>query len=132
MKECMEKLERLSENFLIGKLDEKEKNIVDLLSEIIVVEKETISGEKLFNQLKENYFESDEATALFINKLYDYDINTISEYLDIYIEEAYEDEITEDDINNKISKITNLVRNINPEFVILLERKLTDMRGEKE
>ena len=132
MKECMEKLERLSENFLIGKLDEKEKNIVDLLSEIIVVEKETISGEKLFNQLKENYFESDEATALFINKLYDYDINTISEYLDIYIEEAYEDEITEDDINNKISKITNLVRNINPELVILLERKLTDMRGEKE
>ena len=127
MKECMDKLEKLSNDFLINNLDEKESNIVNLLSEIIVVEKETISAEKLFNQLKENYFESDDATALFINKLYDYDTDTINEYLDIYIEEAYEDELTENDINNKISRITDLVRNINPELVILLEEKLTNV-----
>jgi len=132
MQECMEKLERLSNNFLAGQLDEKEKNIVNLLSEIIVVEKETICAEKLFNQLKESYLESDEATALFINKLYEYDVDAISEYLDIYIEQAYEDELTDDDINNKISTITNLIRNIKPELVVLLEEKLTNMKGEME
>lgn len=132
MQECMEKLNKLSEDFLADTLDEKETNIVNLLSEIIVVEKETICAEKLFNQLKESYFESDEATALFINKLYEYDVDTISDYLDIYIEQAYEDELTDDDINNKISIITSLIRNIKPELVILLEEKLTNMRGEME
>lgn len=128
IKECMDKLERLSDNFLVGSLDEVEANIINLLNEIIVVEKETISAEKIFNQLKENYFESDEATASFINKLYDYDIDTISEYLDIYIEEAYEDELTETDINNRIYKITDIVRQIKPELVILLEEKLTNVK----
>ena len=132
MQECIEKLEKLSKDFLADTLDEKETNIVSLLSEIIVVEKESICAERIISQLKESYFESDEATALFINKLYDYDVDTISEYLDIYIEQAYEDELTDDDINNKINTITNLIRNIKPELVILLEEKLTNMKGEME
>lgn len=131
IKECMDKLERLSDDFLIDSCDEVETNIINLLNEIIVVEKETISSEKLFNQLKENYFESDESTALFINKLYDYDIDTISEYLDIYIEEAYAGELTENDINEKIYKLTDLMRQIKPELVILLEEKLTNTKEKK-
>jgi len=125
---CLKKLEETSNNFLNDKCSELDKNIINLLKEIIVVEKETISSEKLFNQLKENYFENDEATINFVNNLYNYDLNTISDYLDIYIEQAYENEMDENYINEKIYTITSILRNINPELVILLEEKLTNLQ----
>lgn len=125
---CLKKLDETSNNFLNDKCSELDKNIINLLKEIIVVEKETISSEKLFNQLKENYFENDEATINFVNNLYNYDLNTISDYLDIYIEQAYENEMDENYINEKIYTITSILRNINPELVILLEEKLTNLQ----
>lgn len=124
---CIEKLDKTTNNFLNNICSDIDNNIINLLKEIIVVEKETISGEKLFNQLKENYFENDEATSNFVNNLYNYDLNTISDYLDIYIEQAYENEMDENYINEKIYTITNILRNINPELVILLEEKLTNL-----
>lgn len=124
---CLEKLKETSNNFLNNTCNEKDTNIINLLREIIVVEKETISAEKLFNQLKENYFENDDSTSMFVNKLYNYDYKTISDYLDIYLEQAYENEINENYINEKIYKITDILKNIDPELVILLEEKLTNL-----
>lgn len=128
-KTCLERLEQTSTNFLTDNLTDDDKNIIDLLSEIIVVEKETISADRLFNQLKENYFESDDATITFIDNLYDYNIDTLSDYLDIYIEQAYENEMDENYINEKIYRITDILRRIKPELVILLEQKLTNVSG---
>ena len=124
---CLKKLESTSNNFLNDTCSDKDKNILDLLKEIIVVEKETISGENIYNQLKESYFENDDSTSNFVNNLYNYDLNTISDYLDIYVEQAYENEMDENYINEKIYNITNILRNINPELVILLEEKLTNL-----
>ena len=93
-----------------------------------VVEKETISSEKIFNQLKENYFENDDATSNFVNNLYNYDLNTISDYLDIYMEQAYENEMDENYINEKIYTITSILKRINSELIILLEEKLTNLQ----
>ncbi len=124
---CLKKLESTSNNFLNDTCSDKDKNILDLLKEIIVVEKETISGENIYNQLKENYFENDDSTSNFVNNLYNYDLNTISDYLDIYMEQAYENEMDENYINEKIYNITTILKNINPELVILLEEKLTNL-----
>ena len=124
---CLKKLESTSNNFLNDTCSDKDKNILDLLKEIIVVEKETISGKNIYNQLKESYFENDDSTSNFVNNLYNYDLNTISDYLDIYVEQAYENEMDENYINEKIYNITNILRNINPELVILLEEKLTNL-----
>ena len=125
---CLEKLEETSNNFLNDKCTDLDSNIVDLLKEIIVVEKETISSEKIFNQLKENYFENDDATSNFVNNLYNYDLNTISDYLDIYMEQAYENEMDENYINEKIYTITSILKRINSELIILLEEKLTNLQ----
>ena len=125
---CLEKLEETSNNFLNDKCTDLDRNIVDLLKEIIVVEKETISSEKIFNQLKENYFENDDATSNFVNNLYNYDLNTISDYLDIYMEQAYENEMDENYINEKIYTITSILKRINSELIILLEEKLTNLQ----
>lgn len=125
---CLEKLEETSNNFLNDKCNDLDRNIVDLLKEIIVVEKETISSEKIFNQLKENYFENDDATSNFVNNLYNYDLNTISDYLDIYMEQAYENEMDENYINEKIYTITSILKRINSELIILLEEKLTNLQ----
>lgn len=124
---CLKKLESTSNNFLNDNCSDKDKNILDLLKEIIVVEKETISGENIYNQLKESYFENDDSTSNFVNNLYNYDLNTISDYLDIYVEQAYENEMDENYINEKIYNITTILKNINPELVILLEEKLTNL-----
>lgn len=124
---CLEKLQETSNNFLNNKCNDRDTNIINLLKEIIVVEKETISAENLFNQLKENYFENDVTTSNFVNNLYNYDLKTISDYLDIYMEQAYENEIDENYINEKIYKITDILRNIDSELVILLEEKLTNL-----
>lgn len=124
---CLKKLESTSNNFLNDTCSDKDKNILDLLKEIIVVEKETISGENIYNQLKESYFENDDSTSNFVNNLYNYDLNTISDYLDIYVEQAYENEMDENYINEKIYNITTILKNINPELVILLEEKLTNL-----
>ena len=124
---CLKKLESTSNNFLNDTCSDKDKNILDLLKEIIVVEKESISGENIYNQLKESYFENDDSTSNFVNNLYNYDLNTISDYLDIYVEQAYENEMDENYINEKIYNITTILKNINPELVILLEEKLTNL-----
>lgn len=121
---CLEMLENTSNNFLNDKLTNQDTNIINLLKEIIVVEKETISKDRLYNQLKENYFESDELTTSFINRLYEYEESAISEYIDIYLEQAYEDEISDDDINQKINDINNTLKNIDPKFLIILDKKL--------
>lgn len=121
---CLERLDKISTNFLEEKLTEEENNFINLLKEIIVVEKETISKERLYNQLKENYFESDEATSSFVNRLYECSESAIEEYIDIYLEQAHEDELSNDDVNEKISNINNILRDINPKFVITLDKKL--------
>lgn len=126
---CLELLNKLSTSFLSNELNEKEDSIIKLLKEIIVVEKETVSGEKLFNQLKENYFESDEQTINFINGLFNYNVDTINLYIDIYLEQAYNNEMNDNDINNKILNINNILLSINPEFVLLLENKLQNINN---
>lgn len=126
---CLELLNKLSTSFLNNELNEKEDSIIKLLKEIIVVEKETVSGEKIFNQLKENYFESDEQTINFINGLFNYNIDTINLYIDIYLEQAYNNEMNDNDINNKILNINNILLSINPEFVLLLENKLQNINN---
>lgn len=126
---CLELLNKLSTSFLSNELNEKEDSIIKLLKEIIVVEKETVSGEKIFNQLKENYFESDEQTINFINGLFNYNIDTINLYIDIYLEQAYNNEMNDNDINNKILNINNILLSINPEFVLLLENKLQNINN---
>ncbi len=126
---CLELLNKLSTSFLSNELNEKEDSIIKLLKEIIVVEKETVSGEKIFNQLKENYFESDEQTINFINGLFNYNVDTINLYIDIYLEQAYNNEMNDNDINNKILNINNILLSINPEFVLLLENKLQNINN---
>lgn len=126
---CLELLNKLSTSFLSNELNEKEDSIIKLLKEIIVVEKETVSGEKIFNQLKGNYFESDEQTINFINGLFNYNVDTINLYIDIYLEQAYNNEMNDNDINNKILNINNILLSINPEFVLLLENKLQNINN---
>lgn len=128
MKEkCLKKLEETFNNYLNDKCNNDDTIIINLLSEIIVVEKEYLDGEKLFNQLKENYFENDDTTSSFVMGLYNYDNNTIETYIDIYLEQVYESELNDDDINNKIIKLNDLLININPEYAIVIEKKLNEI-----
>lgn len=128
MKEkCLKKLEETFNNYLNDKCNNDDTIIINLLSEIIVVEKEYLDGEKLFNQLKESYFENDDTTSSFVMGLYNYDNNTIETYIDIYLEQVYESELNDDDINNKIIKLNNLLININPEYAIVIEKKLNEI-----
>lgn len=128
MKEkCLEKLQGTFNNYLDDKCNTDDTNIINLLKEIIVVEKEYLDGEKLFNQLKESYFGNDDTAASFVMGLYDYNKETIETYIDIYLEQAYESEMNDNDINNKIIKLNNLLTNINPEFVMLIETKINNI-----
>lgn len=130
MKEkCLDKLNELSNNFLNNTMNDTEKNFIALLKEIIVVEKETISADRLFNQLKGSYFESDELTCNFINGLYNLDVDSIKTYIDIYVEQAYEGEMTDNDVNEKINNLNNILVSINPEYVALIETKLRNLNN---
>ena len=130
MKEkSLKKLQATVDNYLNDKCNDNDNHIIALLREIMVVEKEYISGEILFNQLKESYFDSDDAASSFIEKLYDYDTEALETYIDIYLERAYEDEMDDTNINDKIIKLNNLLISINPELTILLDKKINNMNN---
>ncbi len=128
MKEkSLEKLQATVDNYLNDNLNELDKHIISLLKEIMVVEKEYISGEIIFNQLKESYFDTDEVTANFVDKLYNLENEALETYIDIYLEETYEDEMKDTDTNDKIIKLNNLLIEINPELTVLVDKKINNI-----
>ena len=128
MKEkCLEKLQTTVDNYLNDNLSEIDKHIVSLLREIMVVEKEYISGEIVFNQLKESYFDTDEVTANFVDKLYELDKDALETYIDIYLEKTYEDEMKDTDTNDNVIKLNNLLISINPELALLVDKKINNI-----
>ena len=128
MKEkSLEKLQATVDNYLSDNLNELDKHIISLLKEIMVVEKEYISGEIIFNQLKESYFDTDEVTANFVDKLYNLENEALETYIDIYLEETYEDEMKDTDTNDKIIKLNNLLIEINPELTVLVDKKINNI-----
>lgn len=120
---CLERLDKTINNFLQGTCDEKDSNIIALLEKIIVVEKETATANILFNMLKENYFQSDSATSNFVNKMYEFDTETLSSYMNIYLEQLYEGETKEKEITEDLQKMLSLLKQINPILCDIFEHK---------
>ncbi len=120
---CLAQLEKSIDNFLQGNCDEQERNIMTLLSKIIVVEKETATANILFNMLKENYFQSDSATVDFVNKLYVFDVKILDVYMNIYLEQLYASETNDAEINKDLQEMSQLLKKINPDLCTILEQK---------
>lgn len=120
---CLEKLDKTINSFLQGTCDEQDSNIIALLGKIIVVEKETATSNILFNMLKENYFQSDSATINFVNKMYEFDVETLSSYMNIYLEQLYEGETNEEEINEDLKEMLGLFKRINPVLCNIFEHK---------
>lgn len=120
---CLEKLDKTINNFLQGTCDVQDSNIIALLEKIIVVEKETATSNILFNMLKENYFQSDSATINFVNKMYEFDVETLSSYMDIYLEQLYEGETNEEEITEDLQEMYSLLKQINPLLCNIFEHK---------
>ncbi len=120
---CLERLDKTINNFLQGTCDDKDSNIIALLEKIIVVEKETATANILFNMLKENYFQSDSATINFVNKMYEFDTETLSSYMNIYLEQLYEGETKEEEIAEDLQEMFILLRQINPTLCDIFEHK---------
>lgn len=120
---CLKKLDKTINNFLQGTCDEQDSNIIALLEKIIVVEKETATSNILFNMLKENYFQSDSATINFVNKMYEFDVETLSSYMDIYLEQLYEGETNEEEITEDLQEMYSLLKQINPLLCNIFEHK---------
>ncbi len=120
---CLAQLEKSIDNFLQGNCDEQERNIMTLLSKIIVVEKETATANILFNMLKENYFQSDSATVDFVNKLYVFDVKILDVYMNIYLEQLYASETNDAEINKDLQEMLQLLKKINPDLCTILEQK---------
>lgn len=120
---CLERLDKTINNFLQGTCDKKDSNIIALLEKIIVVEKETATANILFNMLKENYFQSDSATSNFVNKMYEFDTETLSSYMNIYLEQLYEGETKEKEITEDLQKMLSLLKQINPILCDIFEHK---------
>ena len=125
MKEtCMSNLERTTQNFLNDTLDSRDEKIVELLKGVIVIEKETITSERLYNQLKENYLDSDEQTIDFVNKLYMFDNDTICELLGMIVDELNNENLTQEEIDSKVNELIPTLNSINPELVNKLKEIL--------
>lgn len=120
---CLKKLDKTINNFLQGTCDEQDSNIIALLEKIIVVEKETATSNILFNMLKENYFQSDSATINFVNKMYEFDVETLSSYMNIYLEQLYEGETNEEEITEDLQEMYSLLKQINPLLCNIFEHK---------
>ena len=121
---CMSNLEKTTHNFLNDCLDEQDKKIVELLKGVIVIEKETITSERLYNQLKENYLDSDEQTIDFVNKLYMFDYDTICELLAMIVDELNNENLSQEEINNKLNELIPTLESINPELINKLKEIL--------
>lgn len=121
---CMNNLEKTTQNFLNNTMDEQDKKIVELLKGIIVIEKETITKERLYNQLKENYLDSDEQTIDFINKLYSFDYDTICELINMFIDELNSENLTKDEIDSKVNELVPILNSINSELVNKLKENI--------
>lgn len=121
---CMNNLEKTTQNFLNNTMDEQDKKIVELLKGIIVIEKETITKERLYNQLKENYLDSDEQTIDFINKLYSFDYDTICELINMFIDELNSENLTKDEIDSKVNELVPILNSINSELVNKLKKNI--------
>lgn len=115
--ECYIVLDRFVNNFKNNSMDDRDICLYEFLKEIIVVEKSTISSEVLFNQLKENYFQTDLATSLFIIKLYTKKQDTIFEYFDIYLEQNVENSIDYEDMKKNKEKMRNFLINKFPNLI---------------
>jgi len=120
----MSNLEKTAQNFLNDCLDEQDKKIVELLKGVIVIEKETITSERLYNQLKENYLGADEQTIEFVNKLYMFDFDTICELLNMIVDELNNENLTQEEIDNKVNELIPTLNSINPELVNKLKELL--------
>ena len=121
---CMSNLEKTTQNFLNDTLDSQDEKIVELLKGVIVIEKETITSERLYNQLKENYLDSDEQTIEFVNKLYMFDNDTIRELLGMIVDELNNENLTQEEIDIKVNELIPTLNSINPELVNKLKGML--------
>lgn len=119
----MAKLEKSIENFLQGTANNQERNVMELLAKIIVVEKETATATILFNMLKENYFQSDSATVNFVNKLYEFDKEILDVYMNIYLEQLYSGETNNEEITKDLKEMFQLLNQIDPNLCGILEQK---------
>jgi len=100
--------------------------IIELLKGIAVLEKETATGDIIFNLLKENYFSNELLTANFIDNLYKYEESTLSTYFDIYLEQVYENIITPEEITNYVNNMRGLITQINSNLVSVFNEKLSN------
>lgn len=119
-------LNETSRKFLTDNCAENDLIMVDLLKGITIVEKETVSAQLLFNQLKENYFQTDLVTAKFINNLYMYDFDTMGNYFDIYLEQVYSSEVDEAGVKKKINDMKVLLEAVDDHLVTLFEQKIEE------
>lgn len=120
----LDKLKQTIEQFKMDTLDSQGKTIINLLKGIMVVEKQSATPISIYNQLKESYFQSDLATAHFICSLYGYEPNTMDMYLDICLEQVFEDEIDMNVIKDRVNKLRGLMRSISSELEASLNQKL--------
>lgn len=112
-------------------LNDNDKVILELLNNIIVVEKETATPEVVFMQLKESYFQSDLVTANFIQNMYGHDAKTLETYLDICLEQASENALDIEDFNEKVSSIRDLLKKISPDILEQFDKKVVQYDGFK-
>ncbi len=113
-----------------GTLSPLDKQIMDMLGEIIIVEEKTASTSALFNQLKESYFHSDLETATFLNQLYQHDKEAMDTYFDIYLEQLFEGEVLKDEITNRVSKMQAMLSAIAPNILATFNQKLEQYQSD--
>ncbi len=122
---CKNNLSIIINNFKYDNLSDNDKIFIQLLAGITVVEKESADVDKIFNMLQNNYFQSALATAHFVNSLYNCDLGCLNEYLDIYLEQVYENELTQEDIKDKIDFIKGIYSIINPTLIEVIDTKVS-------
>ena len=127
--DCKGNLDTIINDFKYDNLDDKDKIFIELLAGITIVEKESADADKIFNMLKINYFQNDLMTAHFVNGLYSHDNKILDEYLDIYIEQVIENELTQNDIQSKINYIKNIFQIIKPDLLESIDNKLNNSIG---
>lgn len=124
------KLEESVEHFHNDSLTDLDNFILKLLGEIIVVEKSSATPTVLYNQLKENYFHNDLATSDFLCRLYDYDINALDIYLDIYLEQVFEDDIENTKTTQKLNNMRTFLQNISDNLLVVFNQKIQNYIGD--
>ena len=124
--DIIEKLNKTINNYKNSTCDMNDTIIIELLKGIAVLEKETATGDIIFNLLKENYFSNELLTANFIDNLYKYEESTLSTYFDIYLEQVYENIITPEEITNYVNNMRGLITQINSNLVSVFNEKLSN------